>query len=351
MARPDRAVAGGRCAAQSRHGAPVARSVSRGLDYELWCLQQAAGERELDSIRVELAAIRRSPLISVVLVAGALDELWVAEGVDSLARQSYRTGSSAPPSSGPARRSMTRSRHGCRTRTGSGTASAPVERRTPRPRSPSALARQGDYVLVLDEGDELSRDALLRVVDAIDATGADLRVLERGPDRRAGASLGARSSSPASRRIACLRAPTSGACARSGRELVEEAGAFSRRSGRSPSTTCLLRVAERARRVAHLPQILYHRRVLADANRRIVWATGSTRRRGCGGGRRRGCPRAPRRGRRPRAPIASRDAARVIRQAPVDARVGADPALRPADRRDAAARVSSNAGRWSGSTR
>ena len=290
------------------------------LDYDLWCHRQEAGERELDAMSSELQAMPRAPLVDVLLVAGELDELWVGAGVTSLARQTYphwqlcavQFGTRTAIDDVLAARMPGEERIR--------TACAPVERGSAQ----AALARAlslatGDYVLVLNEGDELARDALLRVVDAIDATEADLvysnedridaRSARSDPVFKAGFSPDRLLSAPDLGRLWAVR-----------RALIEEAGRLQPALGPVAEHDLLLRVAERARRVAHLPQVLYHRRVLSDANRRIVW----------------GRPEPPSADaavavveaaleRREEAATARADresgAVRVIRQAPVDARV------------------------------
>ncbi len=243
--------------------------MSAGLDYELWCLQQATGELELESLRAEVGAIPRPPLISVLLVAGELDELWVAEGVGSLARQSYPRWELCAAQFGT--RSAIDDAIAARmpdqvnVRTCNGFAAAGTQ---------SALARAlslatGDYVVVLGEGDELSRDALLRLADAIHKTGADLiysdedRIDAHGrrsePIFKPGFSPDRLLCTPYLGRLCAIRS-----------ELVKEAGGIQPALGPVAEHDLLLRVAERARRVAHLPRILYHRRVLGDAGGRVV---------------------------------------------------------------------------------
>ncbi len=242
--------------------------MNRGLDYELWRLQQAAGESELDSLRDELAATTESPLISVVLVAGALDELWVAEGVDSLARQSYSNWELCTAQFGT--RSAIDDAIAARLPAG-----APVRRcETTASSSPAAALAcalalaEGEYVVVLDEGDALSPDALLRLVDAIGRTGADL--LYSNEDRIDAQGVG---SGPVFKpgfspdRLLC--AAYLGRLCALRRELVEAVGGIRPELGQVAEHDLLLRVTERAARVAHLPQILYHRRVLADADHRV----------------------------------------------------------------------------------
>jgi hypothetical protein len=218
-----------------------------------------------------MEAMPHAPLVSVLLVAGELDELWVGAGVTSLARQTYPHWELCAVQFG--------------TRTAIGDVLAvrmPDEARIRIPSSPvepdsaeAALARAlalstGDYVLVLNEGDELSRDALLRVVDAAHAAEADLAYSNE--DRVDG--RGTRSEpvfKPSFSPDRLLSAPDLGRLCAIRRALVDAAGGLRPELGPVAEHDLLLRVAERARRVVHLPQILYHRRVLEDANRRIVW--------------------------------------------------------------------------------
>jgi O-antigen biosynthesis protein len=241
------------------------------LDYGLWCRRQEAGEHELESMRAEVEAMHRAPVVSVLAVAGELDELWVGVGFESVLSQPYPRWELCAVQSGTrtALEEVLAARMPDETRVRA--SRLPVEPES----SQAALARAlslatGDYVLVLDEGDELSAEALLRVVDAINATEADLiysnedRIDARGarsdPVFKPGFSPDRLLSTPDLGRLCAIR-----------RTLVELAGGLQPALGPVAEHDLLLRVAERARRVVHLPQILYHRRVLSDANGRIVW--------------------------------------------------------------------------------
>jgi hypothetical protein len=245
--------------------------VSPDLDYGLWCHRQEAGDHELDSMSALARAMPLAPVVSVLVVAGELDELWVGAGVASLARQIYphwelcivQFGTRTAVDDVLAARMPDEPRVR--------TLSVPVEPESAQ----AALARAlslatGDYFLVLNEGDELSRDAILRVVDAVHGTEADL--VYSNEDRID--ARGARSDpvfKPAFSPDRLLSAPDLGRLCAIRRALVEAAGDLHPGLGPVAEHDLLLRVAERVRRVVHLPQVLYHRRVLTDANRRIVW--------------------------------------------------------------------------------
>jgi hypothetical protein len=244
--------------------------VSGGLDYELWRLQQAAGGPELDSIRTEVEGLGDPPLISVALVAGELDELWVAESVGSLADQTY------------AHWELCAAQRGSRSAVDDAIAARldaeAVVRRCGAPASSSpasALAcavalATGEYVVVLDEGDTLAPDALLRLVDAVHRTDAD--ILYSNEDRIDAQGLG---SAPVFKpgfspdRLLC--SPYLGRLCALRTQLVAEVGGV--RPQQSPVVAehdLLLRVSELAERVTHLPQVLYHRRILADTASRAI---------------------------------------------------------------------------------
>jgi len=244
--------------------------VSAGLDYELWREGQAVGAFERDSIRAAAAAIPDPPLISVALVGGELDELWVAQGVRSLARQAY------------GHWELCAAQFGDRSALADALAAEIPVDATLRTRDDlagagdpaSALAgalalASGEYMVVLGEGDELAPDALLRVAEAVRSTAADLvysnedRIDARGtrsdPVFKPGFSPDRLLCAPYLGRLCAIRS-----------ELVRDAGGLDPKLGPAAEHDLLLRVVERADRVAHLPRLLYHRRVLADAERRIV---------------------------------------------------------------------------------
>lgn len=244
--------------------------MSTGLDYGLWQGGREAGELERDWMRAAAEAIPEPPLLSVLLVAGELDELWVAQGVRSLGRQAYRhwelCGAQFGTRSALADALAAEIPVDAALRTADGLAAA-SSRASALTRA-LALAR-GEYVLVLGEGDELAPDALLRVAEAVKATEADLvysnedRIDARGtrsePIFKPGFSPDRLLHTPYLGRLCAIRTA-----------LVAEVGGIDAALGPVAEHDLLLRVVERADRVAHLPQLLYHRRVLADAERRIV---------------------------------------------------------------------------------
>lgn len=243
--------------------------MSPGLDYGLWSLRQETGELELDSLRANVGALHVPPTISVLLVAGRLDELWVSEGVQSLADQAYP------------RWELCVAQYGARSAIDDVLAARlPDETRihrsdaSPAASPEAALARAlalatGEFALIVDEGDELSADALLRLVDAIRSTDADLiytnedRIDARGgrsdPIFKPGFSPDRLLCSPYLGRLCAMRT-----------SVIRDAGGLEPALGPVAEHDLLLRVTERARRVAHLPQVLYHRRVLADIDGRVV---------------------------------------------------------------------------------
>lgn len=237
-----------------------------GLDYELWCLQQSSGDHELEAIGSELAATPGAPTISLVVVAGDLDELWVGQGLDSVARQSYP------------RWELCAAQHGERCALDEAIAGRMQDE--PRARicdTTGALGRQealaralasarGDYVVVLDEADELARDALLRVAYEIARTGAE--IVYTNEDRIDG--HGHRSAPTFKSRFSpdrLLSGPYLGRLCALEAGLVREVGGLRPILGPAAEHDLLLRISERASRVAHLPEVLYHARVLTGAGR------------------------------------------------------------------------------------
>ncbi len=231
------------------------------IDYEVFCLWQDTGPAELANMREQVATLERRPTISLLLPAGDLDEIWLRDGLSSLQRQVYpdwevclcqrgtraRIADLVPTDEGRARR----------VRTITTPAEAPS---TAQAIEATLEATTGEYVAVLGEGDELAPEALFRVVERLQRGEAD--ILYTDEDRID--HLGRRSRpifKPGWSPDLLLTRPYLGRLCVIRRELLlDRPGGSAEGLGRMAEYGAMLRAAERAAVVAHIPGILHHRR-------------------------------------------------------------------------------------------
>jgi O-antigen biosynthesis protein len=230
-------------------------------DYELWSDLQSTGTAELEAMRTRVGLLERRPLISLALVAGGTDEFWLREGIRSIIDQVYPHWQ------------LCVCDMGTRSSTDDALAGLPGDNdrieidREPSVEPPEALARavgraRGEYVGVIEEGAELAPEALFRVSEVALDTGADIIYT----DEDAVDSVGRCSEptfKPAFSPDLLLSAHYLGRLCLLRRELVELTGGLDRDLGTAAEHDLVLRVSEVAKRVVHLPRVLYHRRTVS----------------------------------------------------------------------------------------
>jgi hypothetical protein len=125
----------------------------------------------------------------------------------------------------------------------------------------------GEYVAVLEPGDELSPEALPRVAEALDRTGADLLYTDEDE-----IDVGGRPSAPTFKPPwspdLLLATDYVGRLSVFRKEIVEELGGFREGVEGAEEYDLALRLAERTPNIHHLPGVHYHRRRLPQNSRR-----------------------------------------------------------------------------------
>ena len=235
------------------------------IDYEIWCLCHDTGEAELETMRGQVGDLARRPRISLILPVGELDELWLRDGIESVRRQVYPDWE------------LFLCQRGDRARVADLLPAAPGRgdqvKAAPAPEgghgstgealSAALAAADGEYVVVLGEGAELAPDALFRVVEQIQEADADILYTDEDSVDR----LGRRSSPVFKPRWSpdlLLSSPYTGGLCLIRRALLEDVGGVSERFGEAAEHEAILRVAEQASTVVHVPGVLYHRRAALD---------------------------------------------------------------------------------------
>lgn len=232
--------------------------------YNDWVSRNEPGEESLSFEREMLEAFTYLPRVSVLMVVSDPDEVWIKRSVASVQGQTYPyfelcvcdNASNRPHVS----ESLTEF------------AASDGHVRVHRLQEPVGLAEAynqalslatGEFVILLDAGDELAADALFSVVELLQNVESDVVYADEDSidiaDRRSAPifkpywSPDLLLSSPYVGRLCAIR-----------RELVEKAGRFREGFERAEEYDLLLRVSGRTRRIQHIPRMLYHRRTYGE---------------------------------------------------------------------------------------
>ena len=236
------------------------------VDYDIWRLSQETGEAELAAMAVQQAAFEVRPTISLLLPVGEVDEIWLRDGIASLARQVYPEWELCVYQRGARARvqDMLPSDPALVTRIRA------IEPGAADPTTGEALeaalnAASGEYVAILGEGDELAPDALFRMVEAVQSSNADIVYTDEDSIDHLG-----RHTDPVLKTDwspdQMLTSPYVGRLCAVRRELLlTDPGGPTVRSGELTEFDTMLRAAEQATTVVHVPTVLYHRRLVASA--------------------------------------------------------------------------------------
>lgn len=237
---------------------PVVRHLNDARRYRRWLAVNEVRPSDDARFRAASAGLAYRPLVSIVTPVFDIDDRWLRRCIDSVMHQAYERWELCLVDDASTQPHVQRTL-------------AEYARREPRIRvarrttnagivaaSAEALAMaSGEFVTFLDHDDELSRDALLEIVRALQEEGVDLvysdedKLDKRGrrvdpffkPDWSPDLLL--------SMNYVCHLAAIR-------RKTVEEAGGLRPGFDGSQDHDLFLRVAERARRITHVPKVLYH---------------------------------------------------------------------------------------------
>ncbi len=229
------------------------------VDYESWLRRHAPAPAELARLRARVGALPARPLVSVLTPVHDVDEPWLCRCIDSVRAQLYDRWELCLVDDGSTRPHVAR-------------VLAAYAARDPRIRverldqnvgigaaSARALAMaRGAYVAFLDHDDELTPDALARVVELL-AERPELDLVYSDEDKL---ELDGRRVEPFFKpdwsptlllsmnyicHLSVLR-----------RSVLLDAGGFRPGFDGSQDYDLFLRVTERTSRIAHIPRVLYH---------------------------------------------------------------------------------------------
>jgi GT2 family glycosyltransferase len=232
--------------------------------YQAWRVKRRLTDTDRLRLRAQAAAMTSTPCISILLASTSGSERYLRLTVESVLRQTYPHWELCIADDGPA---VPRVR----------LLVDQYRQRDPRIKlrlldqnwGPAAVANaaldlaRGDFVALLDSGDELAEHALFAVAEALaDKPGADLIYSDEDKLDGKGRHLSPLFKpdwSPESL-LACLY---TGRLAVYRADLVRAIGGFRREHEDAREYDLALRVVARAARIEHIPDVLYHRRLPA----------------------------------------------------------------------------------------
>lgn len=238
--------------------------------YRTWSLQTRPSEFDLQVLSHRLGLLRYLPAISVLLAVADDDEVWIKASVSSVLDQTYPRlelcvcdNASSRPHVRTVLQQLAASDGRVRI--------CSLEERSGRARAYNeALGlATGEYVAVLEPGDELSPEALPKVAEALDRTGADLLYTDEdeidvsgrpsGPTFKPPWSLDLLYATDYIGRLSVFRT-----------EVIEELGGFREEIECAEEYDLALRLAVKTTRIHHLPGVHFHRRRLPHGNQRTT---------------------------------------------------------------------------------
>jgi GT2 family glycosyltransferase/SAM-dependent methyltransferase len=230
-----------------------------GMRYQIWLRRHQPGRQDLARMKTAVKAFACAPVISVLTPVYDTDEVWLRKAIESVRAQIYphwelclvNDGSTRPHVKAildeyAAAEPRVRVEHLSRNQGIAGASAHGLRLAT------------GDYVALLDHDDELPPEALFEVVKRLNED-RDVDLIYTDEDKL----------EPDGQRVEPFFKPdwspdlllsmnyiTHLSVFR--RSLLEEIGGFRLGLDGSQDYDLLLRASERARRIAHIPQILYH---------------------------------------------------------------------------------------------
>ena len=235
---------------------------SPATDYGRWLSSSMVSGRELTAMGRQVAGLRYLPRISLILVISDADEVWIKSSVDSVLRQVYPYLELCVCDNGSRREHVA----GVLERYASEDERITLRRLSEKrgraeAYNEAASMATGEFVALLDQGDELAPDAIFRVVELLQRTRADAVYTDED-----NIDVGGRRSDPVFKPYwspdLLLSTAYIGRLCVVRRSVLEDLGAFREGFEGAEEHDLMLRLSERTRRVYHLPEVLYHRRNL-----------------------------------------------------------------------------------------
>jgi GT2 family glycosyltransferase len=234
-------------------------------DYGRWLSSSETSEQELAAMAQQIAGLRYKPLVSIALVISDQDEVWIRDCVDSVLQQVYPHLELCICDNGSGRR------HVLEVLEEYEAAGHAKVRRLPEKRSWAGAYNEalsmtnGEFVALLDGGDEIAPEAIFKVVELLQDVRAD--VVYTDEDH---IDVGGRRSDPVFKPYwspdLLMSTPYVGRLCVVRRSILGVAGRFREGFRGVEEQDLALRLSEVTERIYHLPEVLYHRRRLLTAS-------------------------------------------------------------------------------------
>jgi O-antigen biosynthesis protein len=234
------------------------------IDYRHWISSSLVSERELAAMRRQVAGLGYLPRISVVLVISDADEVWIKSSVDSVLRQVYPHFELCICDNGSERPHVAEVMHRYASED-----ERVVLRRLPEKKNSAGACGEatsmatGEFVALLDQGDELAPAAIFKVVELLQRVRADAVYTDEDHIDISGGRSDPVFKPYWSPDLLLSTAYTGRLCVMR-RSVLEALGAFREGFEGAEEYDMMLHLSEKTRHIHHLPEVLYHRRRLPD---------------------------------------------------------------------------------------
>lgn len=236
-------------------------------DYNRWISYTATSEEEIAAIERQVEVLGYLPRFSLVLVVSDVDEVWVRSTIGSVLEQLYPHLELCICDNGTSRPHVAETlREYAETDERVKVERLPVRRSWAEAHNAAVAMAEGDYVALLDQGDELAPEALFKVAEHLQYVRPD--IIYTNEDW---IDLSSRRSDPVfkpywSPDLLLSTAYIGRLCVMRREMLDTPSGPFREGFEGAEEYDLLLRLSEQTKRIRHLPEMLYHRRRLAETS-------------------------------------------------------------------------------------
>lgn len=228
-------------------------------DYGRWLSYSKAAGDDLAAMRLQVAGFAYRPLVSLLLLVSDADEVWIKNTINSVLKQIYPRLQLCVCDNGSVRSHVPEVLEEYATAEERVGVRRLPERGSRAEAYDAALSMAtGEFVVLLDQGDELLPDALFKVVEFLQRVRADVVYTDEDHVDVAGERMDPVFKPPWSPDL-LLCAPYVGRACAVRRSVLEAAGGFREGFEGAEEHDLLLRISEKTDRAYHLPGVLYHR--------------------------------------------------------------------------------------------
>lgn len=228
-------------------------------DYRRWISYSKVPEDELAAMARQVAGFAYLPRVSLLLVVSDADEVWIKNSVNSVLRQVYPRLELCVCDNGSERPHVPELLEDYAAyEEGIKVLRLPEKGSLAAAYGAATSAATGEFVALLEGGDELAPEALFKVVEFLQRVPADVVYTDEDHID----VVGERSDptfKPHWSPELLLCAPYVGRTCAMRKSVVEQAGGFREGFEGTEEHDLLLRISERTDRIYHLPGVLYHR--------------------------------------------------------------------------------------------